>query len=383
MIGERMSGQNEKQLFYLSTPTLSGFGIDTHFQLSTQNHYMFACPSCSKRTELIFPDCLVITAEHEADPRIRDSHLICKECKNVLPHATKSEWLLETGHGGECLWVPTHEDRMYEGYHINQLYSMTVPPYEIAQKVIKAESDPATEQELYNSKMGLTHEVEGARLTNEDISSCIGDYMLAKNTKGGCFMTMGVDVGTHLHVEIDEWHFTKGYQGTDVNLLGHPKVVAIFKLKEFEELDALMRDFRINFCVIDANPERRKSKEFAQRFNGRVRMCFYGNGVSGKVITDHTTDLAITVDRTSWLDLSVGRFKTNKISLPKDISLEYKSHMKALVRIYGIDSVGNHVGKYEKAAKDQDHFAHSRNYSEMALAMGLSTAQSTDIRGIL
>jgi hypothetical protein len=383
MIGERMSGQLEKQMFYLSTPTLAGFGIDAHFELSSQRHYIFQCVCCNRLTELVFPDCLVITAEHEADPKIKDSHIICKDCKGVLPHETKIEWLKERGHDGNARWEPSYSDRLYEGYHINQLYSMTVRPFEIAQKVIKAESDPATEQELYNSKMGLTHEVTGARVSESELTACIGESVRRTTGRSGFFMTMGVDVGTHLHVEIDEWHFKKGGYGIDVNLLGTPRVVTMLKVKEFEELDLLMRDFGIHYCVIDANPERRKAREFAQRFYGRVRQCFYGKGVTGKVIKDRPEEMEITVDRTSWLDLSLGRYRTKSISIPKDTTIEYKDHMKALVRIYTKDSDGNPIARYEKAAKDQDHYAHARNYAEMALPLGLKFAQNQDIKGIV
>ena len=60
---------------------------------STQEHWVFKCPHCSKKTELIFPDCLVITAESHSDPGIKDSHLKCKECGHKLDHAQKKEFL--------------------------------------------------------------------------------------------------------------------------------------------------------------------------------------------------------------------------------------------------------------------------------------------------
>ena len=133
-------------------------------------------------------------------------------------------------------------------------------------------------------------------------------------------------------------------------------------------------------------PERRKAYEFAARFWGIVRLCRYGRGIQGKHIhvsneDDTNNELIVTVDRTSWLDLSLSRFRSQMITLPKDIPREYRDHIKSLVRIYEKDSDGNPIAKYVKAGSDEDHFAHSRAYSEIALPLAASLAVSSDIRG--
>ena len=65
-----------------------------------------------------------------------------------------------------------------------------------------------------------------------------------------------------------------------------------------------------------------------------------------------------------------------------NVSLEYKEHIKALARIYSKDSSGNPIGKYDKADTKDDHFAHSRTYSEIALPLGISLERSYDIGNI-
>jgi hypothetical protein len=42
------------------------------------------------------------------------------------------------------------------------------------------------------------------------------------------------------------------------------------------------------------------------------------------------------------------------------------------VRIYEKDTDGNLVGKYVKGDNNNDHFAHSRNYAEIALPLAVS-----------
>ena len=117
-------------------------------------------------------------------------------------------------------------------------------------------------------------------------------------------------------------------------------------------------------------PERRVASDFSKRFIGHVKLCFYVNGISGKEIHVPKADEinTLSVDRTSWMDLALGRFKKETIQIPYDIDQEYKDQLKAPVRIYKKDSSGNPVGKYDNGSND-DHYAHARVYSEIALAL--------------
>jgi len=371
---ERSSGQVIKQKFLLSTPTINGYGINAYFQDSTQAEFFFTCPACGKWTRCKFPESLVITADSFNDPKIQDSHIICTECKAILSHKGKVDWL-RSGR-----WVDAKPDMPYKGFHVSQLYSMTMSPAEIAIAYLKSMTNAADEQEFYNSKLGLTHTVEGAKVTDEDIDACIADYtMFDRGVKS--FTTMGVDIGKYLHYEIVEWRIPPHKPSPDINLMAKARVLKVGKVTEFGQLHGLMRRFKVGFSVIDAQPERRKSLEFAEVYGGRVKVCFYGRGINGKLINVHAeTEHSITVDRTSWLDLSLGRFFNRSIRLPKDLPLEYREHVKALVRVYKKDPDGNPTGMYVKADNDADHYAHARNYAEIALPLGLSLGKSQSIR---
>lgn len=371
---ERAAGQVEKSTWMISTPTIDNFGIHKYFLQSTQNHFYFKCPSCSRFTELTFPECVVVTADNLADPEIKDSHYICKECKNKLHHETKPEWL------ADARWEPSFPDRDSAGWYIPQLYSCTVKPVDFARAAILSQTDPAAEQELYNSKLGLPHTVDGARIMETDIQKVVRGHKKHEARAGG-LITLGIDVGKWLHWELDEWSVPPHY-AVDVNTDSVPKVLTQGKFRDFEELDVLMADFNVSFCVIDANPERRKALEFANRHYGRVKLCFYGRGITGKVIHVHDAEPTITVDRTAWLDLSLGRFKRNSIELPCDVDHEYREHIKAPVRVYQRDADGNPVGRYVEGSAD-DHYAHARNYAEIALGLAYNQAQSYDIGDVL
>ena len=74
-----------------------------------------------------------------------------------------------------------------------------------------------------------------------------------------------------------------------------------------------------------------------------------------------------TCDRTNWLSCTLRRFKINpsRIWLPADISLEYREHIKNLVRTYERDEHGNPEAVY--VATGPDHFCHSLVYADIAL----------------
>ena len=373
---ERTSGQVQKQAFLISTPTIDNYGINEYFRRSTQDHYFFPCPHCGKLTQLVFPECLVITADECTDPRIKNTYIKCKECQHKLSHEDKHIYL------GKGQWVGEHPDRVIRGFHVSQLYSSTVKPAALADSYLRAQTNPADEQEFWNSKLGLTHIVEGARVTPKEIEQCTGDF---KKTMVGVpgFVTMGVDVGKWLHYEIDQWFFDDAQISDDINLVAKCKMLTEGKCINFEDLDNLMKLYGISFCVIDANPERRKAMEFARRFYGRVKLCFYARGINTKVIHLHAEEeMSLNVDRTTWLDLTFSRFRRKAIQIPQDVSIEWKQHLVALVRVYTKDADGNPVGSYVKGNED-DHFAHARNYSEMALPLGASLVHSYNISGIV
>jgi hypothetical protein len=376
---ERQSGQVSRQDWKISTPTIDGVGINKYFLQSTQEHFFFPCPACSRQIELTWPDSVIRTCDDPNHPDLRKTHLICTSCKAVLPHEQKKVFL----NSGK--WVPTRTDTDVRGFYINQLYSPAVEPYKVASLYLKSLVDQAAEQEFYNSKLGMTHIVDGARITDSTFNECINSHK--KHIEGGYphtgrIITMGVDVGRWLHWEVDEWYLTNEAPYGDMNSYAIPKVIGFGRVPSFGDLDNLMYQFGVHFTVIDANPERRLAYAFVQKHYGRAKMCFYSKGATGRqVVPTPEQDQAISVDRTAWLDMSLGRFQRGLkgIMLPADVDLEYRENLKAQVRVYLKDNDGNPMGKYVTPANAADHYGHARNYAEIALPLALGIGGATDI----
>ena len=375
---ERTSGQPDLQIWKISTPTVPKLRINQQFLLTTQEHYVFKCPHCGFRGELTWPDSLVICGESAEDPRIKESHLICIKCKCKLDHETKRDWL-----GTEnAEWQPFGDPkRDARGFYISQLYSIAAQPWRVVASYFRGLIDKPSEQEFFNSKLGLPHIVEGAKLTDLEINEAFCDRKKIDPAPEGRLITMGVDQGRWLHCEIVSWTFPK--LSNDLNMQAECVVLTEGKCVDFSELDLLMKQWQVMQCVIDAQPDRRMAYEFATRFYGHVKLCFYGRGQQKKSITisANEDDHIITVDRTSWLDVALNRFRTKTIKIPCDISQEYRDHLQSLIRHYSKDPSGNPVSTYIN--NGADHFGHARCYSEIALPLAASTVTNQNIRVFL
>ena len=364
----RVDGQLEKLVWMVSTPTVDGFGISKYYERSNKQIFVFKCPSCHKQIDLKFPESLVITANDPLEPEIHNSHLICYECKAKLPHESKSEWL------SEGIWIPTESNKDANGFSINQLYSTTQKPDKIAQIYLNSLNNESDELEFYNSNLGVTHETEGARVSFESINNAIVNGPKHQNGKydtSNQLVLMGIDVGKYFHYEIDVVKFNKNVNPLDINNSARIIVVEFGKVREIELIEQLMRQYNVASCVMDHNPERRVALTFALNFPNRVKLCTFSRGVAGRSITasrsDDAEEPAINVDRTSWLDQALSRFKQGTIFLPTDTNLEYKKQICEPVKLIRKDDKGNPTATFLSKENEDDHYAFSRTYAEIAL----------------
>ena len=370
---ERLSGQIEKHILAISTPTVPKYGIHKLYLTSTQEHFCFQCPHCGRWTELVWPDCVEIIGESVNDPRCQESFLKCKECKHKLDHEAKPEFLA----GGK--WQVTEPNASAEesrGFYINQLYSSTVTPGELVIAYHCGLGDEAANTEFHCSKLGVPFIGEGAQVTDEMIEACIKGHTINDTRPqigGDRLITMGVDQGKIGYISVVDWLFDR-HPGTDINAAAIGKLLWFGKFsgEEWGYLDELMREWQVLACVVDADPFTNDARRFAKKFHGYVWLTRYRRGRTAKEVTlseEETGAPFATVDRTNWLSCTLGRFKSNppRILLPRDISLAYREHVKNLVRTYKKDETGNMAAEYVNTGAD--HFAHSLCYADIALSL--------------
>ena len=187
-------------------------------------------------------------------------------------------------------------------------------------------------------------------------------------TESGIYM--GVDVGIKLHVVIR--------QRLDDN---RTRALFIGEVDSFEELAELMTRYAVRRCVIDAQPELHKAREFARAWPRKVWLAFYDRehgdhewvrGKGGDVSIVH-------VNRTQALDEVFALFQEGKAELPSDARHlggrvqhgigEYYREMMALKRSLEENAQGNWVSRYVSERK-ADHYAHAEVYCMLAARSG-------------
>lgn len=368
---ERLSGQLKKEVWFISTPTIPNFGVSKEYQQSTQEHFTFKCPHCSRHTELIFPDCVEIIGDSVNDPRIYESYLKCKECNNKLHQEEKPDFLRQ----GK--WNPTYTngDPDRRGFHINQLYSFTIKPWEIVASYLRGLQDEASNKEFHNSKLGLPFVGEGAKVNEGHIQSCMGNHSIhdSRPTDSSELYTIGYDQGKTGYYVVVKWYVGDRF---DANRTSTGQVVDFGKVNQnnsgLAKLDELMVEWQVRAAVLDADPEITLARDFCRRFRKFAWTSRYRRGISGgemKIGEEQTDAPMATVDRTHWMGVAAGHLKTSSLRLPIETSEEFKSHLQSPVATWERDEFGNPRQIY--VSTGPDHYFHALVYAEIALPLAL------------
>ena len=388
---ERLSGQLTQNIWAISTPTLPNKGIHGLYLDTTQEHFFFGCPHCSKNIELIWPESFELCGVSVNDADCDLSYLKCTECNHKLDQEAKPEYLTKG------FWHKTNVNSNPDqrGFNVNQLYSFTVSPGKIARAYFRGVGNEGALSEFHKSKLGQPYIPDGAQVLDSQIDACVnagsayttnGDRPL-KDAKQR-FITMGVDQGDWCHIVVNEWFFDTW--GHDINAHARCKNVwhGKFNVKVeggWGRLDQFMREWQVLHCVVDADPNHLEARRFSQRFPGYVTLCRYRRGITQKAIQmqeDLDRVMIATVDRTNWMDSALGRFKEEgKMLLPNDVSLEYRDHIKASVRTLEKDDQNNYKALYTNTSPD--HYAHAHTYAEIALPLAASYVKGQDIASFL
>ncbi|UCC95817.1 MAG: phage terminase large subunit family protein [Candidatus Omnitrophota bacterium] len=331
MAMERMGHSEFKEVLKLSNPTLPDYGINRAFQETDQRFWLLKCEKCGKYTclEDTFPDCL-ITVRGQV---IR----ACRKCHSKL-NPSIGEWVAKK---------PRITDK--RGRHYSQLFSHFVDPADILHQFRTTNNLT----DFYNLKIGVAYVEVQNRLGVQEVLNLCGNEGIASEDSGPC--SMGVDQGKELHVVIGKRQTEKA-----------GKIVHLEIYKDWEELDRLMRNFNVSRCVVDALPETRNARAFAERFKGNVYLNYYNERQKGHYAWNEK-ELIVSCNRTESLDASHKEIMDQTIILPKqcEITQEFAQHLHNVAKKLEEDEeTGSKRYVYVKLGPD--HFRHAFNYEAMA-----------------
>jgi len=338
MAMERMAHSEFQETLKLSNPTLPDYGIDRAFQETDQRYWLLKCEKCNHYTDLVgtFP----MEANKEVPTLLEIDGRVIRACEKCHAELNPSV--------GQ--WVAKHPDITDKrGYQYSQLWSHYIDPADIL-KMYRT-TDNITD--LFNLKIGVAFVEAENRLSAQQVLGLCGDYGIQSEDPGPC--SMGVDQGKDLHVVIGK----KDYNGKG-------RIVHIEIYKDWEELEPLIKRFNVLRCVVDALPETRNARAFAEKFKGRVWLNYYSHYQKGSYAWNEE-ELIVSSNRTESLDASHKQIVRGEIVLPRSnkIVQTFADQMHNVARkLEENEDTGSKRYVYVKLGAD--HFRHSFNYEAIA-----------------
>lgn len=356
MAMERLASSPYQYSVELSNPTVPQYGIDlaysgnpdTFHAGSDQREWFTTCAHCGHRFSMVqeFPadvgaaDLRVLRPRGSRDTFDPGSwYRACPKCEGEIDPCA-GDWVAQ---------APGVKSP--HGYRLSQLFSAPVDPAAIAREYRITRYVGL----FYNLKIGKAYISASDALTAEHVLNWCSETPLFDSSEQPC--TMGVDQGNQLHVVISRWSVP--------GQLRH--YVAVYELREWEELDALMSRYRIARCVVDGLPEQRPARAFARRFQGRVFLNFYNAKQKGPPSWNEEA-LTVLENRTEAIDALRSCFREEAnvhVVLPRPfpVVVEFAKHLAALKKKRDQDDEGKVTYTYVRTGPD--HFAHAAVYDSL------------------
>ncbi len=347
--GKRLEHSLLREELYISTPTYAGFGIDAVYAESDQREWYVPCPHCGERQPLRREQLILEYDELERPVRWHGqaegrAFVACRRCGQPLDRLAAGEW------------VAAFPARPLAGFHVTRLFSAYA---DLDAMVADLQTTSETKRrEALNQDFGETYAPRGGRLTDVALDAARREY--AHGVRPGEAAVMGVDVGAALHVII---------RGTPHPETGERPQRYAGEVESFDRLGALMREYGVAACVVDALPETRAARAFQETQPDKIWLAYYtGTRIGSKSPSPAAWDEkkgVVNLDRTRLLDDTLGRFYSGENTLPADARdiRNYYSQLKAPVRVIEDTPTGKAARYVESEA---DHYAHAENYCTAA-----------------
>lgn len=279
LFDSRITKSDLKWRWKFSTPTIPHYGVDAEYDKSDQRRWLVKCVGCNKRQEVKYPD--NIRVKKVGGKRL--AYWGCRKCDRELDRT-------------RGMWEARYKNRDYHGYYIPPTICPWLQPLDIE----KSKKQYKKEKDFQNFALGMAY------ATGEDLVT--RELLLRRITFGRPWnpvldrMTyMGVDQG-------DVQHYTISRDNNGVR-----ETLDVGTRAEFHEIAALMDDWNIDLCVMDAMPNKKKAQEFANQFYGRVQLSFYKEFDEEEDVKPlKSMKYGILVDRTNSLDASAASWRSGE-----------------------------------------------------------------------
>lgn len=323
----RLQHSKFKQTHTFSHPSLPESGVHADWLKSDQKHWFVKCRHCEFWQFLSWDTENPKKMSIDLDLKI----FICKRCHGEITDADRA-----------CgQWVAKHPDRKWSGYWVPLL----ICPWVSAADIIAKFRDPETTTEFFYTKiLGLPYADASSKLLRNSFFQNLTNKLYAPPADER--VIIGIDTGLRLDYVIGN---ARGlfYQG-DCN--------------DYGELDALMKRWEKAIAIIDAGGDLIGSRAFAERWPGRVFLCYLGGDRKTKELVKwgkKDENGAVTADRNRMLQLVVDEFRNKRIPVHGTEAdwFEYWLDWNNLSKMKVLDPDTNQVKGYKWVRSGRDHRA--------------------------
>lgn len=331
-----------------------------------------------------FPDCVV------DDKKRGKLYLRCPRCKYVINDPQNGRY------------VSHNPGADYTSFSVSALASKYVPLKDLWNTYNRT----TNRAEFMNASLGLPFIDEQNRgVTKSQLDACVDPALEWAHPGKVANMAMGVDVGGgYCYVVIaDLSDSKKRIRHVEIIESDNPAYMeAGKKVSPFKRLRQLMRDYKIQLCVIDAMPNYDMVLEFAQEFPGKVFASFYAKDARDVVSWSDKPKTKLTLKKAGPLlkfkhycilsrylsmDVSLGEWskqnvicpdpdrlvqmafdEKSKTLQPEAVMRRAQSMLMRLVKRFHVTNEDTGEGRHEWIYSGGDpHFAHAWNYCNVAL----------------
>lgn len=251
---ERISGSPHQWILCASTAGYPNCDIDRRFQEGQMFRWLSKCGACgfSFCMALEWPKCVAVK---QSETDLEDAWYICVKCQRPMDPL-------------EGEWVAEYPDRDRPGYHLHQMLAR----HNTAEKIWRAWTRTRNKAEFYRAKLGLP-------------------YIDATAVPLSLAILRGKQVDNQLRWQLDSDR-QDSYIGIDqrgaenhVVILGpHPSKAGEIVLRHVEIVQdedpwqrcaELVRQYRVDYGIVDALPNKNEAIRFAKEFPARIFVAYY------------------------------------------------------------------------------------------------------------
>lgn len=323
----RLQHSKFKQTHTFSHPSLPETGVHADWLLSDQKHWFIKCPHCNKWQFMSWdtenPDKMSVDIENKT--------FICKKCKKALP-----DYVRRNGQ-----WVARYKDRKISGYWVPLL----IAPWVTAEYIVDKYKHPDTTLEFFYTKiLGLPYADGTSKLLRKSFFKNLTGELHAPDENER--VVIGIDTGLKLDYVM----------GNKNGLFYHGDC------SDYDELDEQMRRWSKAVAFIDAGGDLIGSRAFAERWKGRVFLCYFrGDRQRNELFTFGSKDESNTVliDRNRGIQIVVDEFRETRIPVhgKEEDWFDYWLDWNNLSKIKVLDPETNQVKGYKWVRNGRDHRA--------------------------